>query len=147
MYSTPRLRADSEAEAAQAPELAVLSAIAHGKGANGPSVGTAALSACSLLDDERARLYVDLIFLHLSDVARAAQEGEMDLKKYEYQSEFARKYVAAGKAEAVVLVLEGRGIHVDAQAKLRLASLDAEELDVVLGKAATVSSLDELLRP
>jgi hypothetical protein len=155
VYSTPRLRADAEAEAeaeaAQAPEPAVLSAIAHGKGANGPSVGRAALSACSLLDDERARLYVDLIFLHLSDVARAALEGEMDLKKYEYQSEFARKYVAAGKAEgkaeAVVLVLEGRGIHVDAQAKLRLASLDAEELDVVLGKAATVSSLDELLRP
>lgn len=106
------------------------------------------------LDDERARLYVDLIFLHLSDAARTALEGEMDLKKYEYQSEFARKYVAAGraegktegKAEAVVLVLEGRGLHVDEQAKRRLASLDAEELDVALGKAASVSSVEELLR-
>ena len=146
----------AEAEAARAPELAVLSVIAHGKGANGASVGKAALSACAALDDERTRLYVDLIFLHLSDAARAALEGEVDLKKYEYQSEFARKYVAAGKAEgkaegktegkleAVVLVLEGRGLHVDDEAKQRLASLDSEELDVVLGKAALVSSLDEL---
>ena len=134
----------------------MLSVIAHGKGANGASVGKAALSACAALDDERTRLYVDLIFLHLSDAARAALEGEVDLKKYEYQSEFARKYVAAGKAEgkaegktegkleAVVLVLEGRGLHVDDEAKQRLASLDSEELDVVLGKAALVSSLDEL---
>ncbi len=142
----------TEAEAARAPELAVLSVIAHGKGANGPSVGRVALAACTLLDDERTRLYVDLIFLHLSDAARAALEGEMDLKKYEYQSEFARKYVAAGraegkaegKAEAVVLVLEGRGLHVDEKAKQRLASLDADELDVVLGRAAVASTLDEL---
>ncbi len=138
----------TEAEAARAPELAVLSVIAHGKGANGPSVGRVALAACTLLDDESTRLYVDLIFLHLSDAARAVLEGEMDLKKYEYQSEFAQKYVAAGraegKAEAVVLVLEGRGLHVDAKAKQRLASLDADELDVVLGRAAVASTLDEL---
>ena len=72
----------------------------------------------------------------------------MDLKKYEYQSEFARKYVAAGKAEgkveAVVLVLEGRGFHVEEKTKQRLSSLDGEELDVVLGRAAGVRSLDEL---
>lgn len=72
----------------------------------------------------------------------------MDLEKYEYQSEFARKYVAVrraeGKAEAVVLVLEGRGLHVDAKAKQRVASLDADELDVVLGRAAVASTLDEL---
>lgn len=138
----------AEAEAAQAPELAVLSVIAHGTGSNGAAVGRAALSACASLDDERTRLYVDLIFLHLSDAAKAALEGEMDLKKYEYQSEFARKYVAAGKAEgkveAVVLVLEGRGFHVEEKTKQRLSSLDGEELDVVLGRAAGVRSLDEL---
>ncbi|MGH1348749.1 MAG: hypothetical protein ACRBN8_44850 [Nannocystales bacterium] len=138
----------AEAEAAQGPELAVLSVIAHGMGVNGASVGRAALSACASLDDERTRLYVDLIFLHLSDAARAALEGEMDVKKYEYQSEFARKYLvegkAEGKAEAVVLVLRSRGFHVDEQVRTRLASLGVEELDEVLGRAVVVDSVDDL---
>ncbi len=72
----------------------------------------------------------------------------MDLKKYEYQSEFARKYVsegeAKGKAKAVALVLEGRGFHVGEKVRVRLASLDVEELDELLGRAAAVGSVDEL---
>ena len=62
------------AEAAQTPELAVLSVIAHGKGGNGAAIGRAALAAFAHLDDARAKLYVDLVFLHLSETARVALE-------------------------------------------------------------------------
>ncbi len=139
----------AEAEAAQTPELAVLSVIAHGKGANGVSVGRAALAACVRLDDERARLYVDLIFLHLSEVARAALEGDMDLKKYEYQSEFARKYVSDGevkaKAEAIVTVLEARGLAVAPEFRDRIESCrELETLQHWLVRAATAATTEQL---
>lgn len=143
----------AEAEAARAPELAVLSVVAHGKGANAVSVGRAALSACVSLDDERARLYVDLIFFHLSEVARAALVGEMDLKNYEYQSEFAQKYLSQGKAEgelkakadAVLTVLEARRMVVAPEIRERITG--ASELAVLqhwLVRAATVAAVEDI---
>ena len=44
-------------QAEQAPELAVLSALAHGKRPQGGQIGLTALAAASRLDDERAKLY------------------------------------------------------------------------------------------
>lgn len=144
-------------EAARAPELAVLSVIAHGNSANGVAVGRAALAACRRLDDERSRLYVDLILLHLSAAARTALEGEMDLKDYEYQSEFARKYMSRGRAEgraegeleakadAVLTVLEARGLAVTPAVRERIAA--TTELPVLqhwLVRAATVASTDDI---
>lgn len=138
----------AEAEAAQAPELAVLSVIAHGKGPNGFAIGHAALAAFSRLDDERATLYGDLVFLHLSAAARAALEHDMELDKYEYQSDFARRYVsegeAKGKANAVVVVLESRGFHVDDALRGRIEAHEADGLDDLLRRATSLVSLDDL---
>lgn len=58
----------------------------------------AAFIAMAHLDDERARLYLDLILARLDKKTRRALEA-MRMQKYEYQSEFAKKYYGQGKQE------------------------------------------------
>jgi hypothetical protein len=83
------------AEAARRPELAVRSAMAHGESEQGAAIAAAVLPAVRALDDERARFYGDLVLNSLNDAARSALETMM--KGYEYQSDFAKKYVALGR--------------------------------------------------
>ena len=83
------------AEAARRPELAVLSAMAHGETEQGAAIAAAVLPAIRELDDERARFYGDLVYNSLNEAARRALEAMM--KGYEYQSDFAKKYVAQGR--------------------------------------------------
>src|SRR5262249_33169453 len=84
-------------EAARRPELGVLSALAHGATAEGATIASAVLPAIRGLDDDRARFYYDLVYNSLNEAARRALETMM--KGYEYQSDFAKKYVAQGRAE------------------------------------------------
>jgi hypothetical protein len=84
-------------EAARRPELAVLSALAHGEGERGAAIAAAVLPAVAALGDDRARFYGDLVLNSLNTAARRALEAMM--KGYEYQSDFAKKYVAEGRQE------------------------------------------------
>jgi flagellar biosynthesis/type III secretory pathway protein FliH len=54
--------------------------------------------ACVDLDTERSMLYCDLILSYLPEAAREALQT-MDASKYEYQSEFARRYYGKSKVE------------------------------------------------
>jgi hypothetical protein len=72
---------------------------------------------------------------------------------YEWQSDFARKYVAEGEArgeakgeaKALLMVLDSRGIELSAEQRDRIASCtDLDELDHWLNRAAAVASADEL---
>ena len=85
------------AEAIRRPELGVLSAMAHGDGAQGAAIAAAVLPAVRDLDEELARFYGDLVLSCLNEAARRALEAMM--KGYEYQSDFAKKYVALGRSE------------------------------------------------
>jgi hypothetical protein len=141
---------DAEA-AVRDPELAVLSAMAHGKDepSVAVSIATAALAACRRLDDERAMLYLDLIGISLGDAARAALEDLMAQGNYEFQSDFAKKHRAAGKAEGraedVLEILDARGINVSSDQKARvLGCADVALLSHWIRKAVTVVSADEL---
>ena len=72
------------------------------------------------------------------------------MKGYEYQSDFAKKYVAQGRAEeaarAVLMVLQARGIAVTEAFRERiLAQKDPERLERWLAKAAVASSVAEVL--
>src|SRR5271163_152248 len=110
------------AEAARRPELAVLSAMAHGESEEGAAIAAAVLPAVRGLNDERARFYGDLVLNSLNEAARRALEAMM--KGYEYQSDFAKKYVAQGRdegrvegraeeaARALLTVLRARGLTV-----------------------------------
>ena len=140
-------------DTAAQPELAVLSAIAHGEGPRAVSIGKAAIRGFVKLDEERARLYSDLVFLHLSETAQAKLEALMDIEHYDLQSDIAKKLVARGKAEgrvegkieAVLLVLSGRGLAVSAELQHALAEMTAEDLDEALRRSAIVHAADELL--
>ncbi|WP_437600154.1 hypothetical protein WMF28_01185 [Sorangium sp. So ce590] len=136
------------AEAARRPELGVLSAMAYGETEQGATIAGAVLPAIDALDDERARFYYDLVYNSLNDAARWALEAMM--KGYEYQSDFAKKYVAQGEtaanARAVITVLKARGITVPDDARERiLAQKDVERLERWLEKAAVAASLAEVL--
>jgi predicted transposase YdaD len=143
-------------EAARRPELGVLSALAHGETEQGATIASAVLPAIRELDDDRVRLYYDLVYNSLNEASRRALEALM--KGYEYQSDFAKKYVAQGRAEgraegrteeaanAVLMVLQARGVTVpDAIRKRILAQTDPERLERWLVKAAVASSVAEVL--
>jgi hypothetical protein len=136
------------AAAAREPELAVLSALAHD--ADPPEqaapVALAALAACLGLEDERALLYSDLLRALLGAATRSALETLMQSQGYEFQSEFARRHTAHGKAEAVLAVLDARGLAVSAPERERiLACTDLATLEQWVRRAVTAGSASELL--
>ncbi|WP_437670783.1 hypothetical protein [Sorangium sp. So ce131] len=136
-------------QAKAAPEVVVLSAMAHGQSDAGEAIGVAFLAAAAGLDEERRAVYGDLVLSSLNAAARRTLEATMKAG-YEFQSEFARSYVAKGeikaKAQAVLAVLEARGLEVPAELRERvLASTDLAELDRWIRRAALVSDARELL--
>jgi hypothetical protein len=84
-----------------APELAVLSALAHGQGERGLEIALATVAAVARLDSDRATFYNDLVLAALGKAAREALEALMFTGKYEYQSNFARHYFGQGKAQGI----------------------------------------------
>jgi hypothetical protein len=117
------------------------------------------------LSDDRAVLYSDLIFAALSEAAKAALETLMAAGTYEFQSDFAKKHQATGRAEgriegrvegraeglaegfakAILDVLEARGLAVSDEVHARIAScIDAALLSAYLRKAATATATDQI---
>ncbi len=136
------------AEAARRPELGVLSAMAHGDSDAGAAIAAAVLPAIRGLDDERARFYGDLVLNSMNAAARRALEAMM--KGYEYQSDFAKKYVALGEASArahdVLTVLRVRGVPVPEVARERiLAEKDPTRLERWHERAILAASVAEVM--
>jgi hypothetical protein len=78
------------------PWMAVLSALAHGNSPGGVSIALAAIDAVSSLPDEHAMVCFDRIRESLDEAAGRALEHEMHYGRYEFKSEFARRYFGAG---------------------------------------------------
>ncbi len=136
------------AEAARRPEMAVLSAMAHGEGEQGAAIAAAVLPAVWGLDEERGKFYGDLVLNSLNEAARRALEATM--KGYQYQSDFAKKYVAQGRVEArasdVLTVLRVRGIAVPEAVRERvLGERDPERLERWHERAILAASVAEVM--
>ena len=73
----------------------------------------------------------------------------MDMRKYEYQSDFARQYVAQGRAEGraamVAKLLALRFGPLTQQAETRIAAASIEELDAIGDRLLTAQTLNEAL--
>jgi hypothetical protein len=145
----PEIADDKQARAD--PELAVLSAMAHGRdvdSAKAARIAVAAQTASLGLDEDRSRLYFDLVLSSLSEAARRELQS-MDPAKYEYQSDFAKRYVAQGRAEGRTevivrqLTLRFGPLPADAQARIAEASLN--ELNAVAERLLTAQTLQEAL--
>lgn len=136
-------------EAVRSPELAVLSAMTAGSRPEQGEVFRALLAALESVDHERAGLYADVVLAALPEAARHHLEAMMVIDTYEYQSEFARRYFGQGKAEgeaeAVLAVLDARGVEVPTEARDRIAGCtDLDELETWVRRAATATSVDDL---
>jgi hypothetical protein len=136
-------------EAAGKPELAVLSAMAHGAGTDGDKVLSAFLSGLRTLSVDQAALYTDLVLMTLPAAARARLEELMSTGTWEYKSDFARRYYGQGRTEgeakALLGFLDARGIDVPDAARERIMQCtDLDQLEIWVRRAATVSTVDEL---
>jgi hypothetical protein len=133
-------------------ELAVLSAIAHGRSADIP---LAARIASADIDAERSRLYLDLILISLSQNAPEAFEATMNSLGYEYQSDFARRYYgqgnaegkAEGRVEIILKLLALRFGLLTEAVQARVHSAQDAQLDAVAERVLTARTLEEALRP
>jgi predicted transposase YdaD len=153
--------------ASKLPELAVLSAMSHGSGEpeQAARIGLAALSACIGLEGDQSLLYSDLIRISLGEAAKAALEELMANHGYEFQSEFARRHEAIGRAEgeaigraegeaagmakgeaqALLAVLRSRGLGISQERREQiLACTDPDQLEHWIERAATASTVDEI---
>lgn len=137
------------------PELAVLSALAHGDGPEPEKVFAALDAGLQKTDGDLEKIYYDVVLTLLSATARQRLEEFMMTVRtdYEYQSDFARKYVeegrekglAEGTRHSILMTLEVRGITLpdDAQARIEACS-DLAELERWARRAITVESAAEL---
>jgi hypothetical protein len=159
--------------AEQDPELAVLSAMAHGhQDGVGAAIAQAVIGAARGLDADRSSFYVDLAVSSLSEAARRALEALMKSGSYVYQTEFVGQWIAKGRQEgmqegrkeglqeglqkglhdgeltALFEVLDARGLQVDDSTRQRLqACTDLAQLKLWVRKAVTVESVEELFTP
>lgn len=144
-------------QAQECPELAVLSALAHGRRSAPDQRGVlkALLAAYGVMDRDHASLYHDVVLKALPAAARRYLEELMAIGTYEYQSDFARHYFgqgeakgeAKGEANAVLEVLAARGIDVPAEARAQITTCDdLEQLRTWIRRAATAQSIGDLFR-
>ncbi|TDD91431.1 hypothetical protein E1293_02275 [Actinomadura darangshiensis] len=142
------------ARACRLPELAVFSAPAHADGPHAQAVVSSLSAALGTLSGDTGALYNDYIMSRLSDAARKLLEETMKLENHEWQSDFALRHIAEGKAEgkaegearSVLLVLDARGISVPNDVRERICECsDTDQLERWLQRAATITSAEELL--
>jgi len=162
VLTPPVLRRDAvpvvtdPAEAARRLELGMLSVMAHGETEQAVTIAGALLPAITGLDEERARFYYDLLVNSVNEAAQRALEAMM--KGYEYQSDFAKKYVAQGRdqgrdegraeeaARNLLTVLRVRAIAVpDATRERILAEKDPARLERWHEKAIVAASIADVL--
>ena len=151
-------------QALTAPELCVLAAVAHAHQPDGLRQALDVIPAVYRLDDDKRDMYCDLIMTALPKAAREELEAMALSGKYEFQSEFAKKYIALGKqvgeqegeqrgeqrgeqkgaAKALLLVMEHRGLRVDDALRARVTSASPETLERWMRRVLDGGRLDEL---
>lgn len=124
-------------------ELAVLSTMAHGRGAAGGVLAARALLAirqATHLDEARARLYNDLVLASIDELARIALEAEMKTEGWVWQSDFAKHWVGVGREEgreegerrAVRLLCLAMGVPWTEERAAQVARATLDELDALV---------------
>jgi hypothetical protein len=140
-------------EASLSPELAVLSAMAHGRDDvdTAVAIALAASTAAQNLGKDLWLLYFGLIRTGLGEAARKKfqmlPQGQQFFDESQQRS-FERGALtgkAAGEATAILRVLESRRVAVSDEHRQRiLECADLDTLDRWLGKVSLVTSADEL---
>jgi hypothetical protein len=90
-------------------------------------------------------LYIDLILIALSQNAPEAEETTMNSLGYEYQSNFARRYVTQGKAELTLELLARRFGPLPDMVLTRVRGAQAAQLHAVAEQLLTAQTLEQAL--
>lgn len=140
-----------EAQARADPALAIFSAIAHGRdrdASRAAQIAFAAHNATLVLDADRGRIYFDLVLASLSEAAQKELRA-MDPAKYEYRSDFAKRYYAEGRmhgrAELLQRQLTLRFGTLPNEVTERLSTATIEELDAIGERLLSAESLEQAL--
>ena len=153
-------------EARENIELAILSTITHAQNTDialATCMALDALIANADMDDERFRLYFDVVMKALTESNPDLPETIMNSLGYEYQSDFARRYVAQGRTEGKTEGkaegrMEGRMEMLLKLLTLRfgplpepiqtlIRGLQDAQLDTVAERVLTAPTLEEALAP
>jgi len=135
------------------PQLAVLSAVAHGEQSGQQGVFDALLAALEVVDHDHATRYADYVLTALPVAFRSYLEAFMNTTTHPYQSDFARRYYDAGEAKgeargearAVLAVLDARGIEVPDPVREDITSCtDLDQLDTWIRRAVTANKVQDL---
>ena len=145
------------------PSLAVLSALCHGGHPDVDATFPALAAALSALGPKRAILYYDIVLAGLPVAPRVRWEAFMTTTVgSNYRSELLRAVAAEheqvgeargvargkamGEAQAVVKVLDARGVAVPEDIRDQiLACTDVAQLDVWLQRSATATSAEAVV--
>jgi hypothetical protein len=136
--------------AAREPELAVLSAMAHGASldvATAVAVATAAAGGVATLPESFRMLCLALIESSLGSAAR--KSFQMLPQHYQFYSETMRRSFAegeaSGEAKAILRVLESRQISFSEQQRQRILDCkDSTVLEAWLDRVSSIGTVDEL---
>lgn len=131
------------------PELAVLSAPVHADGPHAQAVVHSVCAAFEAVHPDIGALYHDYVASRLSAAARKLLEETMKLDSYQWQSEFALRHIAEGRAEgeakSILIVLAARDIPVSDHIRDRITGCtDLQQLERWVRRAATIDTADEL---
>ena len=167
----PEISDDAQAKAD--PELAVLSAVAHGGDEDfekSARIARSATAALLDLDADRSLMYHDMVLASLSEAAREVLQA-MIPDKYEFKSDFAKHYfglgqaqglsqgeaqgraegqaegLVQGRAELVLRLLARRFGEVPQAVQTSLRHADIEALDRIGERLLTARSLADALDP
>lgn len=142
--------------AAETPELAVLSALAHGAGPEREQVFHALLAGLDRVDYDHRVMYAGVVLTALPAAIRKQLEVLMSTKSETYRdylSPFVNSFVEqgrregeiVGKATALLTILAARGVAVPDEAHTRITECtDVALLETWVRRAATVESVEEL---
>jgi hypothetical protein len=126
------------------PELVVLGALAlDPRRPDRRLLRAAGEAIASLDDDDRVKVYLDVLEARLGEVFLAAVEGIMI--RGEPLSDRAKGYYRAGEARALLAFLDARGLAVTSEQRdAILACHDLERLERWIARAATAQSVAEV---
>ena len=159
----------------KAPELAVLSALAHGNAPHGDRVITAMLGGVGALDEARRDFYLNLVATQLNAAARAALEarmatGQADGELIDFMGQVKARIAremeaqlapvlearlapvleargeARGEARALLTLLSARGLPVSDAVRTQIGTCtDLATLDRWIARAATATTAEQVV--
>jgi hypothetical protein len=118
----------------------------------------ALFAALNVIDHDHANLYNDLVFAMVPAAARVWMEGFMTTAAELLKRDFPGRYVtrweregmakgrAEGEAEALLAVLDARGIHVPDDIRVDItACTDTAQLEVWIRRAVTAEKIEDVV--